>query len=89
MWGCRTVNLHPEMASHYRRQVEQLHSALEEADDTHRTEAREILRSLIEALILTPDGGGGLTIDVRGDLAGILTIAAASKPARHGFVSKK
>jgi site-specific DNA recombinase len=46
--------LRPEMASYYRRQVEELHRALDEGDETHRTEARDILRLLIEAIILTP-----------------------------------
>jgi hypothetical protein len=32
--------LHPEMASYYRREVEELHRALDEGDETHRTEAR-------------------------------------------------
>ncbi len=78
--------LHPEMASHYRRQIEQLHSALNDDDDeTHRIEAAEIIRSLIEAIILTPDGDGGLSIEVRGDLARILTVASASKPQRARF----
>ncbi len=79
--------LHPEMASYYRRQVAQLHVALVEGDDTDRTEAREILRSLIEAIILTPDEVGGLTIDLRGDLAAILTIAAAQKAKKARFVA--
>ena len=77
--------LHPEMASYYRRLVEELHHALDQGDETHRTEAREILRSLIEAIILTPDGDGGLTIDLRGDLAGILTIASAPNPPKARF----
>ena len=83
--------LHPEMASHYRRQVEQLHSALVDGDETNQIEAKEILRSLIDAIILTPDGDGALTIDVRGDLAGILAIASTAKgqKARFGGANAK
>ncbi|WP_294535228.1 recombinase family protein [uncultured Rhodoblastus sp.] len=77
--------LHPEMATFYRREIEQLHNALADEDETHRLEALEIIRSLIDAIILTPDGDGALKVEVRGDLAGILTIASASKPARNGF----
>jgi len=46
--------LHPEMASYYRRQIEQLHLALHDEDETHRIAATEAIRSLIEAIILTP-----------------------------------
>jgi hypothetical protein len=42
------------MASHYRRQVEQLHTALLDGDETNQIEAKEIIRSLIDAIILTP-----------------------------------
>ena len=37
-----------------------------------------MIRSLVSEIVLTPEGGA-LQIDVRGDLAGILTIAAAGK----------
>ncbi len=50
-----------------------LHSELDEK----RQEAAEVIRSLIEAIILTPSDKG-LQIDVRGDLAGILTVASGS-----------
>ncbi|RZF59134.1 recombinase family protein, partial [Sphingomonas populi] len=40
--------------------------------------ASEILRSLVSAIVLTP-GDDGLSIDVQGDLAGILSIASNAK----------
>ena len=49
-----------------------------------RQEAAEAIRSLIEAIILTPSDQG-LQIDVRDDLAGILTVASGGQtktPAR-------
>ena len=66
--------LHPEMAGYYRQQVAELHAALQEENDARRLHAVEILRSLIDRIVLTPEDGE-LKIDVVGDLAGILTIA--------------
>ena len=58
----------------YRERVAALHEALQQ-DDT-RAQAAEVIRSLVSEIVLTPEGGG-LQIDVRGDLAGILTIATS------------
>ena len=49
-------------------------------EDGSRTEAAERLRSLVSKIVLTP-ADGKLTIDVHGDLAGILTIAKANTPS--------
>ena len=45
----------------------------------HRHEGAEMIRSLIEKITLTPKPDGGLTIDLHGDLAGILSVAAGTK----------
>ena len=66
--------LHPSMAVVYRERVAALHEALQQ-DDT-RAQSAEMIRSLVSEIVLTPEGGA-LQIDVRGDLAGILTIAAS------------
>jgi site-specific DNA recombinase len=76
--------LHPEMAAYYRQLVAELHVALQEENDARRLYAVEILRSLIDRIVLTPEDGE-LKIDVVGDLAGILTVAtkgggSAGKP---------
>lgn len=70
--------LHPGMATFYRSQVEELHEALQEESEAKRLKASEILRSLVKEIILTPEDGE-LQIDVRGDLAGILTVAVKAK----------
>jgi site-specific DNA recombinase len=70
------VLLHPHMGMHYRKEVEMLIASLNNPD--HRHEAAEMIRSLIEKITLTPKPEGGLTIDLHGDLAGILTIAAGT-----------
>ncbi len=64
--------LHPNMAEVYHRKIRELHLALN--SEGSKTEAAEILRTLIDAIILTPEGGER-SIHLKGDLAGILTLA--------------
>jgi hypothetical protein len=64
--------LHPNMAEVYHRQIRELHAAL--TSDRSKTEAAEILRMLIDAIVLTPEDGE-LSVYLKGDLAGILTLA--------------
>ncbi len=74
------VLLHPKMSERYRTQVAELREALN--DDDRRSEAGEIIRSLIEKIVLSPVGIGkarSLVIDLHGQLAGILTLGAAAK----------
>ena len=74
--------LHPEMANFYRKQVTELYEPFQEDSDTQRTSAAELLRSLVKEIIITPENDK-LSIDVRGDLAGILSISQKAKnPAR-------
>ncbi|MGA8156811.1 MAG: recombinase family protein, partial [Rhodoplanes sp.] len=73
--------LHPEMAGYYRKQVAALHAALQEEGDTRRLRAVEVLRSLVDRIVLTPEDGE-LRIAVVGDIAGILTVA--SQPGASG-----
>lgn len=68
------VLLHPGMAAHYRAQVARLAAVL--GTEENRGEAADILRSLIERIALTPNAEGKLDIDLHGDLAGILRLAA-------------
>lgn len=68
------VVIHPNMASHYRREVESLTASLK--DENCRVEAAALLRSLVDKIVLTPnDTNSALCIDLHGDLAGILSIA--------------
>ncbi|MGV2981863.1 recombinase family protein, partial [Camelimonas sp. ID_303_24] len=70
--------LHPNMAHHYRAQVEQLHAALQEDAEEKRMIAADLIRSLVKEIILIPEEEE-IQIDVRGDLAGILSISLKSK----------
>ena len=68
------VLLHPNMAEHYRAQVANLARVLNREEN--RAEAADILRSLVDRIELTPNQHQKLEIDLYGDLAGILTLAA-------------
>ncbi len=68
------VLFHPNMASRYHSEIKNLIASLTEP--AARGGATRILRSLIDKIILTPkDDGQHLTVDLIGDLAGILSIA--------------
>jgi site-specific DNA recombinase len=68
--------IHPNLAEVYRQRVEQLHGALQ--DPTTRDEAFELIRSLIDEIRLVPEKGE-LRVELRGELAGILALAADRK----------
>lgn len=87
--------LHPNMATYYREQVTLLHTALREETEEKRLEAGEVLRSLVQRIVLTPENGE-LKVELIGDLAGILTIAVdgrtssqtqKSRPGRAAVLS--
>lgn len=68
--------LHPNMGNHYRREIEGLISLLHEPEV--KDEAVLKIRALVEKVVLTPvEGKEELSVDLYGDLAGILTVAAS------------
>jgi site-specific DNA recombinase len=69
--------LRPSMAIVYRQRVAALYDALQH--EASRAPAADIIRSLVSEIILTPKNGF-LQVELRGDLAGILTVAAAGRP---------
>jgi site-specific DNA recombinase len=68
--------LHPTMADLYRSKVEELAAALQREDT--RLEASEMLRGLIDSIVLTPEKGQ-LRIELRGNLAAMLAAAQKTK----------
>ena len=72
------VRLHPNAAGLYAAKVAELQTALDQPDI--RVEAMEVLRTLIERIVLTPDetAPNGLAIELFGDLATILNLAAST-----------
>jgi site-specific DNA recombinase len=68
-----TVRLHPRLAEVYAEKVQQLEHALN--DPAIRTEAADLLRSLIDRIELRPrDEGQGIAATLHGDLAQILAL---------------
>jgi site-specific DNA recombinase len=70
--------LHPSMADLYRSKVEDLASALQREDT--RLEASEMLRGLIDSIVLIPEDGH-LRIELRGNLAAMLAAAQKTGPS--------
>jgi len=69
--------LHPSLAEVYRTRIGTLSEALGREDT--RAEAAEVVRSLVSAIELVPEGGE-LAIVLRGDLAAMLSFAGNKKP---------
>ena|SRR5437868_13173181 len=81
------VQLHPNLPELYRRQVERLEAALN--DPMIRDEAAEVLRELIEKVVLQPRAGGkGLDAVLHGDLVQILQLCAAADQKNGGCQRK-
>lgn len=78
--------VHPSMARRYREQIAALREALSRSGGAG--EPAEHVRGLIEKIVLTPKpqpneaGREELKIDLYGDLAGILSLAAGAEAAR-------
>jgi len=72
------VSLHPNAAALYTSKVANLQAALDQPDI--RIEAMEVLQTLIERIVLTPDehAPDRLAIELQGDLAMILNLATTS-----------
>ena len=79
--------VHPAIAEHYRKQVEQLHACID-GDETLRAQARAYLVDLIDHIAVTPraDGKRGVDMIVHGRLAEILALESPNNngPAQGG-----
>ena len=80
--GEQTLRLHPRLAEVYADKVARLEEALN--DPTIKTEAAEILRSLIDRIELSPhEDGSGLDARLYGDLARILAFCEAAEDKKE------
>src|SRR5262245_9733864 len=70
------VRLHPNLAAIYRQKVATLQDLLE--SEATRTEAVEIIRTLVDQVIFRPTGEGGLEIELVGDIARMVHLAQNS-----------
>lgn len=73
--------VHPKLAEVYRREVTELHKALE--NEETNPEAMELMRSLVDEIVLTPEDGEP-RVDLKGKLAGILGRCADSNNSSPG-----
>jgi site-specific DNA recombinase len=71
--------LHPNLAETYRCKVAALAEAL--PDEAVRDDAFELIRSLLDKIVLVPEGEE-LRIEIHGELAGILELCQQSKTPR-------
>ena len=75
------VFIHPNMAHRYHVAVQDLIASLKV--DGHREEAAELIRGMIEKVVLTPnEDRSDLTIDLHGRLAGILQMALGKEAGK-------
>ena len=82
----RLPDLHPNLASIYRRRVELLEEALAEPEAI--AAAAEALRTLIDAITLHPEEGrGNYRLELRGDLAAFMHLA--DRPAEAPVEQQK
>ncbi|MFO0998529.1 MAG: recombinase family protein [Alphaproteobacteria bacterium] len=78
------VVLHPNVPDLYRRKVQELQKSLNEPGS--RQEASEILRSLIERIVIHPEEGrGNYRVELRGQIASILDLAAGKNASGTGI----
>ncbi len=77
----RSVMLHPNLSEVYRAKVANLTTAL--PDPTTRAEATTIIRSLLEEIRVIPDGQGGMSIELVGELAGLLSLGEPKNDESH------
>ena len=78
--------LHPNLAALYREKVATLASALQNAES--RSEAAEALRGLVDAIVLVP-AGNELRIELKGNLAAMLSAAQNAKRSPEGDLSQQ
>jgi site-specific DNA recombinase len=80
------IRLHPNLAQLYRRKVEQVQEALQEPEI--RDEAIQILRGLLESVIITPVKGG-YDIEIVGEIAQMIEIGLEKGKAKEPVLNEK
>jgi DNA invertase Pin-like site-specific DNA recombinase len=75
-----TVRLYPRLSEIYRQKVMHLAEALD--DEDIKAEAIEIIRGLIDKIILTPENAS-IKAELHGDLAEILALCEAADPKQE------
>ena len=77
------VYIHPNMALRYQEEIQRLIASLNEPE--HRDESAHLIRKLIEQIVLAPnEDKSALSVDLYGDLAGILRASAGRLAENFG-----
>ena len=71
--------LHPSLAIRYREELDRLHEGLTSEENRH--EAFEVVRSLIDKVIIQPEEDG-YTVSLEGDLCAMLNLAGGGDLSR-------
>jgi site-specific DNA recombinase len=71
------VRLHPNLAAVYQRKVEALQTLLQ--NEATRTEAVEVIRSLVDQVIFRPTAEAGLEVELVGDIAMMVHLANSNE----------
>lgn len=75
------IYVHPNMAQRYAAAISNLMRTFNDAE--HKAEAAKTIRTLVDEIVLTPNKDGSeLVVDMKGDLAAILSVADAQVKAR-------
>jgi len=73
MWAPPVVALHPRLADHYRAVVASLERVLDRSDSEAVMEARDLVRRLIETVVVTPlPERGRFSLTVQGKIAALV-----------------
>ena len=69
------ILFHPKLSDRYHDEIKQLLNLFNQEE--HRSEAADLLRSLVDKIVISPKGASheGVVVDLHGDLAGILQVA--------------
>ncbi|GAB2707782.1 recombinase family protein [Aliiglaciecola aliphaticivorans] len=81
------VIMHPNMAERYKQEVASLTASLNKGNV--KTEASNLLRSLIDKIVLTPEScGSKYSIDLHGKLAGVLSLASGNEDLVNPLINQ-
>ena len=81
------ISFKPNMAGRYYQEIVKLREALN--NETHRHEAAELIRTLVDKVVLTPDEDNKhLKINIYGDLAGILSMVSGAEIKQEDLLTQ-
>ena len=80
------IRLHPNLAQIYRQKIEQLHHAL--SDPAIRDEAVQILRGLIDRIVVQP-AGDEIAIEITGEIARMVELGLEGRTSKQAVLDER